>query len=397
MTFTVLGLTGHWYGLIIGLSALAYLCLAGVLGYRKHLPAGTVRLYGLLAFPLALVFSRAAFCVAKFSYFTEIISQPWRMLAFWDGGFSLIGALCGLIVAALITSRIQKVRFGLVLDVTTVPLGLLLFGVRLAEAFTNGQLGVGRQVDIGNLAQTLPWLWIPDQMGVLTIYRLAVYRYEAVVALIILALSLCLFFGRHPRRKARFGDLAMIVYSMLGASQVLLESLRDDGHMVMGFIRLQQLGFVLIPLLALAILGARYAHIREARKATILAWLMIPVGALVALLMIHPLNHVLDLTGHRAVGLIILGVLAVYMLFFLRVKGANLRLILSWLIVLGALAGCVMVEFSVDGSDNLIRDYAIMALCCLALFFTPFSLWRQLKSRIYREESISVHIQRHWN
>ena len=58
MTFTFLGLTGYWYGLIIGVSALAYLCLAGVLGYRRHLPAGSVRLYGLLALPLVLVFAQ---------------------------------------------------------------------------------------------------------------------------------------------------------------------------------------------------------------------------------------------------------------------------------------------------------------------------------------------------
>ena len=113
--------------------------------------------------------------------------------------------------------------------------------------------------------------------------------------------------------------------------------------------------------------------------------------------MIRPVNHVLDLTNHRVLGGVLLAGLAVYLLLFLRVRGADLRLIITWLAAITAILCCVMVEFSVDGSNNLIRDYGIMALCCLALFLTPFSLWRQLKSRIYREESISVHIQRHWN
>lgn len=390
--FTLFGLTGTWYGLVVGLSALCYLLVAGVLGYHKRLPTGTVRLYGLFGLPIALVLSRLLFCAVNFSYFSDSISQPWRMLAFWDGGYSLLGALCGLVLAVLITSRVQKVRFGTLLDVAVVPIGVLICGLRIAETLTGGHLGVGRQVDVGALSQLLPWLFLPDQMGTLTLYRLAVYRYEAAAALVILALSLGLFYGRHPRWKAKPGDLAMIVLSLFGASQIFLESMRDDGHMIMGFIRIQQLGYALIPLLALAILGARYAHIREVRKATVTAWLLLPVAALVVLLMVYPINHVLDLTGKRGIGFAALGAIAVYLAMFLRVRGANLRLILTWLMAIFAIAGCVMVEFSIDGSNNLVRDYTVMVACCALLFLAPFSIWRKLKSHVYREESITVHI-----
>lgn len=295
-------------------------------------------------------------------------------------------------LAALITARVAKLRFGTMLDVAFVPIGVLVFGLRVAESLTNGQLGVGRQVDVGAFAQALPWLFLQDQMGTLTLYRLAVYRYEAAMALLVLAVSLGLFSGRHPRWKARPGDLAMIVLSLFGASQIIMESMRDDGHMILGFIRVQQLGCALIPIVALAIFGGRYAHIRETRKATVAAWLLLPVAALVVLLMVRPINHVLDLTGKLGIGFGILGVLAVYMAFFLRVRGADVRLTVTWLVALLAIAGCVMVEFSIDGSNNLVRDYAVMAACCVLLFLAPFSLWRRLKRRVYREESITVHI-----
>jgi hypothetical protein len=59
---------------------------------------------------------------------------------------------------------------------------------------------------------------------------------------------------------------------------------------------------------------------------------------------------------------------------------------------IAAVAGCVMVEFSIDGSDNLFRDYAVMGACCLALFAAPYSLWRTLMATVYREDSISVRI-----
>ena len=392
MTFSFLGLTGYGYGLAIGASALAYLALAGVLGYGRRLPAGTVRLYGLFALPMGLLFSRILYGIVNISYYTESISQPWRMLAFWDGGFSLLGMLCGLVLATLVTSRILKIRFGTLLDVTTVPLGLLIAGFRLAEGLTAGQLGIGRQVEAEGIAQAIPMLFTQDQQGTMIWYRLAVYRYEVVVALLILAVMLWLFAGQKNKRNVRQGDVAMIFYALFGASGVLLESLRDDGHMLLGFIRAQQLGYALMPILALAIFGARYAHIREANKRTIAAWLLLPVALLVALLMVYPINHVLDLTGKLPIGFAMLAALVAYMALFLRVRGANLRLIVSWLIALVAVIGCVMVEFSIDGSKDLLRDYTIMAICCAALFGAPFSLWRKLKSHVYLEESISVHI-----
>ena len=391
MTFPIFGLTGYWYGLALGASVLVYLCVAGVLGFTKRLPAGTVRLYGLFAIPLGLLMSRLFFCAVNFDYFTESISQPLRMLAFWDGGYSLFGALCGLVLAALIAARVQNVRFGTVFDVTAVPLGVLLCGFRLAEGLT-GQLGVGKQVEVSTLAEKLPLLFVSDHIGTLTLYRLAVYRYESAIAIAVFICALLLFNSRHPRRKARQGDVGMIVYSLFGASQVLLESLRDDGHMLVGFIRAQQLGYALIPILALSVFGARYAHIRQARKTTVAAWLLLPVMALVALLMVHPLNHVLDLTNRRALGAGVLLLLAVYMAFFLRLRGADLRLIATWFVALMAIAGCVMVEFSIDGSNNLLRDYAVMGACCLLLFLAPYTLWRRLKQTVYREESITVHI-----
>ncbi len=392
MTFSVLGFTGYWYGLVVGLGALAYLLAAGALGYAKRLSAGAVRLYGFLGIPLGLVFARLGFCAVNFEYFTQTVSQPWLMLRFWDGGLSLLGTLCGLTLAALLTARLRKIRFGTLLDVTVAPIGLLLFALRLAEAFTNGQLGVGRQVDAGELAALYPILFLAEQMGTLTLFRLAVYRYEAVAALLLLFMSLSLFYNRRQRRHARPGDVALIVYALFGAAQILLESLRDDGHMVIGFIRVQQVGYALLPLFALAVFCSRYAHIRQIRVSVVTAWVTLPLSALIAWMMIWPLNHVLDLTDHLLIGFILLGAMVAYMAFFLRVRGASVRLILSWIIALAAVAGCVMVEFSVDGSAHLWRDYAMMAGCCMVLFLAPYQLWRTLVNWVYGEESICVQI-----
>ena len=389
MTFSIFGLTGSWYGLTVGVSALCFLCLAGVLGYKRGLPAGTIRLFGLIALPLGLIGSRLVFCAANFAYFTEEISQPLKMLCFWDGGYSMVGAMGGMIAAAWITSRLAKVRFATLFDVTACALPLFVIGARIAEGFT-GALGVGRQVDVGTLAQTAPWLFLQETLGTLTLYRLAVYRYEAVVAALLLAVTLALFFSQKTQKRARKGDLGMLAFAMYGACQVVLESLRDDGHLLLGFIRVSQLACALMPVLALIVFGARYAHIRRARPTVAVAWLLLPVAAVVALMMLVPINHVLDLTGKRAVGFAVLAAIGLYWAFFLRKQGADLRLILTWLLVLLCVAGCVMVEFSIDGSSNLLRDYAIMALCALGVFLAPCTLWHTLAARVYREETIHM-------
>lgn len=393
MTFTVFGYTGYWYGLIFGLGVLAYLGLAGVLGFHKRLPAGAIRLFGLIGLPMSLIFARIGFCAVNFGYYTDTVSQPFLMLHFWDGGYSFFGMLIGLVIATFLTARIRKVRFGSLLDVTTAPLMLLVIGARIAEAFSDGQLGIGRQVEESLFTQLMPWLFVQEKMGTLVLFRLAVYRYEAAVALMLLVPSLWLFFSRRQRRRAHAGDVAMIIYALYGAVQVVLESLRDDGHMVAGFIRVQQVGYIALPVLAMIIFCARYSRIREISTARVTAWVALPIAALVGVLMVKPLNHVLDLTDKRMIGGVVLAFFALYFILFLRLKRVDWRLVVMWLVILIAIAGCVMVEFSVDGSDNLLRDYGVMAGCCVLIFMMPYGLWRTLENRVYREERIRVQIK----
>jgi phosphatidylglycerol---prolipoprotein diacylglyceryl transferase len=374
MTFTAFGLTGYGYGLAAGVSALFYLGAILLLRRKAVYSAEAVLVFGILAIPLGLIASRLTFCAANIAYFTQTIGQPGRMLNFWDGGYSMAGMLAGLVLAALVTAKIKKLDFPAFLDTVILPAGLLVFGFRLAEGLT-GTLGVGRQVEAEALAQSLPILFITEKLGAMELYRLAVYRYEAVFALIIFGLAL--WFARSKKNR-RDGDLTMLFFALYGVGQVLFESMRDDGHMVLGFIRVQQVLGLLCPLIVLGVLCMRYGKATGARDAVTAAWTMLPLPALILLLMIAPVNHVLDLSGHIPLGIGLLAAFGLYFAFFLRRKGANLRLILSWLIALLTVAACVMLEFSMDGSASLLRDYLLLTLCCAVLFLCPCLLWRAL-------------------
>ena len=376
MTFSVLGFTGSGYGLTAGVSVLCYLWISVWLNRKTRFDMDAMLLYGVLGIPLGLFISRIFFCATNGAYFFQTLEQPEKMLYFWDGGYSMTGMLLGLVLAAWIAAKIKKLNFKAFLDAVTLPLGVLLIGLRLAEGLTDG-LGFGRQVEVGALAQSLPVLFVTEKMGVMELYRLAVFRYEAVFALIILGLMV--LFKRAANR--REGDLAMLFFALYGAGQVLFESMRSDGHMVMLFIRVQQVTGLLMPLTVLFVLCTRYAKRRGARGAVTAAWTMLPIMAFVLILMVAPINHVLDLSGHIPLGIGILAAFALYLAFFLRTKGANLRLILTWVAALLTMAACVLLEFSMDGSADIFRDYALLALCAAVLFLCPYTLYRTLQKQ----------------
>lgn len=373
MTFTILGITGSLYGLAAGIGMLCYLGLMLLLRRKSGLSADAVLWYGVLGMPIGLIVSRAVFCAANFNYYFLVLEQPWKMLNFWDGGYSMAGLMLGLVIAALLSARINKLGFRAFLDAAVLPMGLLVFGLRLAEGLTEN-LGVGSQVEAGALAQSLPVLFISEKFGAIELHRLAVFRYEAAFALVLLGAMF--LFRRNQNRRG--GDLAMLYFALYGAAQIVFESMRNDGHMVYSFVRVQQVLALLSILIVLGVFCRRYGKAHGARDAVTAAWAMLPVMAVVLWMMLKPINHMLDLTGHIGIGVGILVALGVYLGFFLRLKGANVRLILTWFVSLITVAACVMLEFSLDGSTNIFRDYGLLALCAAILFLAPYSLYSSL-------------------
>ena len=161
-TFSLFGLTAHAYGLCAAIAA-AVLIL-GVKLWGRKLPEGTVGVFGVLGIVLGVIGARALYCVCNISSFTETFENPWLMLRFFDGGFSLPGLMGGLIAAVAITAKIMRVRFSDVLDAACMPAGLSLAALRFGEKFTD--LGVGKVVEEGFLTEKLGWLFDFSRMGV---------------------------------------------------------------------------------------------------------------------------------------------------------------------------------------------------------------------------------------
>lgn len=310
-TFSVLGLNGQMYGLCA--AAAAVILMLGLRLTNRQLPKGTARLFGVLGMTLGIVCARALYCAVNWSDFVNNYENPWLMLRFFDGGLAMGGAVGGVLLAALLTAKWMKVSCANLLDAVCVPLGLAIAALRIGECFTD--LGVGAVVEEGFATAHLPWLLLESRMGVMVEFRLNVWLYEAVAGVILFVLT-ALFFRSQNRRN---GDAALFFFSLYGASQVLLESMRDDGHMLVIFLRIGQVVAALLPLVVCGMVCKRVSR------------------------------------RHALIG---------------------------WLVQLAAAAGIVLLEFSLDGrltfgTPTLLRDYGLMALCCAVMAGVNLSMLRK--------------------
>lgn len=251
------------YGLLCALALLAVLIIAG-LWYRRHrIGYDTWIRLVVLAVPLAWLCSRAAYCLTSLSYYLFTVENPALILRFRDGGYSLFGALGGLILAAGLTARWQHVSFAVLLDGIglAAPVGIII--ERLAQSGTG--IGWGRDIKSD-------WL---QPIGVTENLWHPVYLYQAVVtAILLLALLLWL----KSRRGALInGDLALVFATLYGCAEVVLESLCKDGHMMVrdNLVHINQIIAIVLPVAALLVWSLRLKKQGTQKSQRIAGWLVV--------------------------------------------------------------------------------------------------------------------------
>ena len=230
------------YGVCCALAMLAGLLAISCRMRRQHYGyAVWIRLSACLI-PMVLLFSRLFFVVtdyiaalAESSKYLNTWGNPFLGLRFWDGGYSMTGAIIGAGLSALIAAKWCGVSRHRLSDAVSVGIPAAILVERLAEIGTG--LGEGRPLPEGFEGVAL----IRDA-SLMT----PVCIYEALTAALILAALLAF-----ARRQKIAGDQFYLLLVLYGLTQVLMESLRDDGHMVAHFLRIQQVGAILFVLWAM--------------------------------------------------------------------------------------------------------------------------------------------------
>lgn len=208
---------------------------------KRSFSKGTVTVFGLLAIPLSLVFSRLLYCVFQLNLFCDIYENPWFMLCIWDGGYSIWGVIPALLLAAWLTAKKQRCSFRSLWDCVSLSSALLFSMLYAGEGRT--ELGIGKVIDTGFLTSVFPFLVLEQKLGVNVEYRLIVYRLQCLACVVLFLVMLL------SRRKSKAeGILALRFWSIFASMQIFWESLRDDGHMLFIFLRIGQVaaGIVLL-------------------------------------------------------------------------------------------------------------------------------------------------------
>ena len=214
-TFSLFGLDIYAYGLYAAIGAA--LLLFGMRLVGKDLPKGTVGVFGVLGMMFGIVLARGLYCAVNWNDFAYNYENPMLAFRFFDGGMSMAGLFAGLVLAAAATAKLIKVRFAQVMDALAVPFGLLIWALRAGEQYT--ELGVGAAVEENFFTAHMPWLFVESRMGVMVDYRLKVWQYEAIMAIVLFIAAVACY----RKLKNHAGDTAIVVFSLYGASQILLD------------------------------------------------------------------------------------------------------------------------------------------------------------------------------
>ena len=324
MSFSVFGISIYPYGICCALAA--FVILLGLC--KQYACCGKAGRFTVLLILCGGIGARLLYCLVNIRDYTEGFGSLWLTLRFFDGGFSMTGLLIGFVCACLWQSKLGKESFSKTLDRLAVPLPLAILFLRAGECFSD--LGIGKIVRPNGLTQSIPWFFLQSRMGKAVEYRLNVRVYEAIAALLIFLVIL----WRAKELMAYEGRTGALFFILYGGTQIFLESLRDDGHMKIIFLRIAQVGAAAMLLLAFDAMRKKACAVDSMG-----AW------------------------------------------------GSALR----WLVMLLGLSLAVAVEFSLDGrltvgKPTAMRDYIVLGAVCVALMTVALRTLTDSCQRLLKEE-----------
>ena len=263
--FTLLGQSVTGFGLGMAGAMLLMLAVMGGWCHARKLGYGVFIRFAALAVPLTLLCSRALFVLADCTYYLTTLSNPALALRFWDGGYSLVGAVLGFMLAAWLSEKATRLPGKPLLDGAALALPLGIFVERLCEPGTD--MGMGKAI----ATPAFMFLGVEDPLTGEWVHP--VFYYEAAVAgILFVVLLICAL-----RRKKTTGSLLGIFTVLFAATQIFFECMRNDNHMVVHFVPVQQVAELLMLLTVLGCWTKRLAKKGIKKSQIMLIWLTVIV------------------------------------------------------------------------------------------------------------------------
>jgi phosphatidylglycerol:prolipoprotein diacylglycerol transferase len=224
----------RWYGFLIACAVVIGVSLSQWLAQKRGLDPDVVGDLVIWLVIGAIPGARLYYVAFEWQNYA---SRPWDILAIWQGGIAIHGAIIGGTIAAILFARSQKISFWRLIDVIAPS---LILGQAIGRwgNFFNSE-AFGRPTD-------LPWkLFIPlrnrpPQWSSFDYFH-PTFLYESLWNLGVFAVLLSLFFWglRHPGA-LKVGTLIFAYLILYSLGRVWIEGFRTDSLMV-GPLRVAQI------------------------------------------------------------------------------------------------------------------------------------------------------------
>lgn len=223
----------RWYGALIATAVILGLSLSRWLSKKRNLDPELVTDLAFWLVLAAIPCARLYYVLFEWSYYSQ---HPNEILAVWQGGIAIHGAVLGGIVATIIFARLNRVSFWQLADVIAPS---LILGQAIGRwgNFFNSE-AFGRPTD-------LPWkLYIPPEQrprGYADFsYFQPTFLYESLWNIGVFSLLITLFFWglRHPGR-LKPGTIFLTYWVGYSLGRFWIEGLRMDSLML-GPLRIAQ-------------------------------------------------------------------------------------------------------------------------------------------------------------
>ena len=209
VAFTVFGRDIAWYGIIIAIGmALAYFYAARKMKL-EGLSVDDFLDIVLFTVPIGIIFARAFYVLFSLDEYDTF----YEMIAIWNGGISILGAVIGGVLAIVCVTRFKKISTFKALDAMApaVMIGQIL-----------GRWGNFMNAEVYGHETTLPWrMRITDWQGTIEVHPL--FLYESLWNLIGFIIIQFLY-----KNKKYDGQIFLFYLFWYGLIRSILEPMRSD-------------------------------------------------------------------------------------------------------------------------------------------------------------------------
>ena len=250
----------HWYGVIIGLAIILALYIAIRETEKRGLDKDVFMDLMLWAIPIAILSARLYYVIFEWNYYSQ---NPGEIIAIWNGGLAIHGALIGGVITAIVFTKKRQVSFWQLVDIAA-PSIILGQAIGRWGNFIN-QEAHGGEVTRAFLENLQLPEFIINQMYINGAYYHPTFLYESIWNFVGFILLMLL-----RKVNLRRGEMFLSYVIWYSVGRFFIEGMRTDSLMLTESLRMAQTISAVLIIAAVVVLLYRrakgYSNIRYLDK-----------------------------------------------------------------------------------------------------------------------------------